>query len=312
MFTQAETIQDETPKGTGLGLALTRQFLEAMGGEVWVESKYGKGSTFFITIPLAETAEPQPEETEKKPVSGKASVTRSERQQGLILLVDDDNKVRKLFSAWLKEANFGVAEASNADDGVKLAEELQPDVIVLDVLMPEKDGWYALRELKSRAKTRKIPVVIASVGEERELALSLGAIDYFNKPINKKRFQKRIAELGLAKNERVLVVDDNPADIRLVSTILESAGIQVLKANGGKKGIEVAMKEKPGLIILDIMMPDLTGFEVIEKLRDVEDTRDISIIVLTEKDLRRRNGEVKASNRRCHEKIVIQPGRIRH
>jgi len=139
--------------------------------------------------------------------------------------------------------------------------------------------------LKSKAKTSDIPVVITSFGEEREMAFSLGAVDYFNKPINKKRFQKRIAEIGLKRHDSVLVIDDNPADIHLVSSILETEGIMTLSACGGKEGIEIIAREKPSLIVLDLMMPDLSGFEVIEKLHETEETKNIPIIVMTIKDL---------------------------
>ena len=191
----------------------------------------------------------------------------------------------KTNSCWLKEAKFNIVEASKADEGIEKAVTLQPDVIVLDILMPEKDGWYALRELKANSKTSRIPVVIASVSEERDVAYSLGAVDYFNKPIDKKRFQRRISELGISKTDRVLVVDDNPADVRLVSSILEAEGIHAIAAGGGREGIDLIKKEIPSLIVLDIMMPDLSGFEVIEKLRETEGAVDIPIIVMTSKDL---------------------------
>lgn len=296
VFTQAETIQDETPKGTGLGLTLTRQFLAAMGGTIWVESEYGKGSTFYFTIPFARTEQAAAgKEAAEKPRK-KGVILPVKREKKLVLVVDDDGAGRRLLAAWLTEENLSIEEASSADEGISKAEELQPDVIVLDILMPEKDGWYALRELKSNSQTCRIPVVIASVSEEREVAYSLGAVDYFNKPINKKRFQSRIVELGITQQDRVLVVDDNPADVRLVASILEAEGIEAIPASGGKEGIELILKEKPSLIVLDIMMPDLTGFEVIEKLRETEGVLDIPIIVMTSKDLT--NEEVEYLSRR--------------
>jgi PAS domain S-box-containing protein len=284
VFTQAETIRDETPKGTGLGLTLTRQFLMAMNGEIWVKSEYGKGSTFFFTIPFVKSVDTASESTEAT-ITGKAGQRSIQRKQVMVLIIDDDPVTRRLFSAWLTEEGYSIAEASNADEGVKQADTLLPDIIILDILMPYKDGWYVLKELKSKAKTSDIPVVISSFGEEKEMAFSLGAIDYFNKPINKKRFQKRIAEIGLKQHDRVLVVDDNPADIRLVSSILEAEGITTFSADGGKEGIEIIVREKPSLIVLDLMMPDLSGFEVIEKLHETEETKNIPIIVLTIKDL---------------------------
>jgi CheY-like chemotaxis protein len=170
--------------------------------------------------------------------------------------------------------------------------------------MPDKDGWYVLNELKSKAKTSNIPVVITSFGEEREMAFSLGAIDYFNKPINKKRFQKRIAEIGLEQHDRVLIIDDNLADIHLVSSILEAEGITALSADSGKEGMEIIHRVKPSLIVLDLMMPELSGFEVIEKLRETGEANDIPIIVMTSKDL----SSDELSYLRCQTEGVVKKG----
>ncbi|HEY95151.1 MAG TPA: PAS domain S-box protein [Dehalococcoidia bacterium] len=285
VFTQAETMEDETPKGTGLGLTLTRQFLAAMDGEIWVESEYGKGSTFFFTIPFTGDLETDSESVEEIPTEKVGQRPLSRQKEELVLIIDDDSVTRRLFSTWLTEEGYSIAEASNADEGLKQAGVLLPDIIILDILMPDKDGWYVLKELKSKVKTSNIPVVITSFGEEREMAFSLGAIDYFNKPINKKRFQKRISEIGLQRHDRVLVVDDNPADLHLVSSILETEGITSISADGGQEGINIILREKPSLIVLDLMMPDLSGFEVIEKLRETEGVKDIPIIIMTSKDL---------------------------
>jgi len=272
VFTQAETIQDETKKGTGLGLTLTRQFVETMGGRIWVESEHGKGSRFTFTLPLARVSELYLDEEEKPTLK---------LGQKRILVVDDDPKARRLLTTWLKEEGYAVVEASCADEGIEKAKELLPEVIVLDVLMPEKDGWHVLQTLKSMAKTRDIPVVVASITDQNELAFSLGAVDYFVKPIDKKRFQQRIAELGITGMHKVLVVDDNPADVRLVTSILEAEDIGALCAYGGEEGVRMAKENKPAAIVLDIAMPDLNGFEVVERLYEDEETRDIPIIMLT-------------------------------
>ncbi|MFC1949370.1 PAS domain S-box protein [Chloroflexota bacterium] len=284
VFTQAETIQEETKKGTGLGLTITRQFIEAMGGSIWLESEFGKSSQFIFTLPLVKEGKTLPEKKVKEKAARKEEV-RPKPGQRQVLIVDDDSKARRLLRIWLREEGFDVIEATDAEEGLKQADELLPDVIFLDILMPEKDGWYVLRELKSRSKTREIPVVMTSVSEERELAFSLGAVDYFVKPIDKKRFLKRIAELGIDGQGKILVVDDNPTDVRLVASILETVNIGVLRAYGGEEGVRKAREDKPVLIVLDILMPDLNGFQVIEKLHEDENTRNIPIIVLTSKDL---------------------------
>ena len=146
-------------------------------------------------------------------------------------------------------------------------------------------GWQIAVALVVIIPVILIPVVITSIVEEEELGFSLGAVDYFVKPVDKERFLKKTAELGVTRQEKVLVVDDTPADVRLVASILEAEGIGVLRAYGGEEGVRIAKESKPALIVLEILMPDLSGFEVIKKLREDEETRDIPIIVLTVKEL---------------------------
>jgi len=152
-------------------------------------------------------------------------------------------------------------------------------------MMPDKDGWQVLQVLKSMPETRNIPVVITSITEEKELGFTLGAIDYFVKPVDRRRFLKKIAELSITRREKVLVVDDNPADVRLVAAILEAENMGALCAYGGEEGVRMAKENDPSLIVLDILMPDLDGFEVIERLRQDKKTRNIPIIILTAKEL---------------------------
>ncbi len=286
-FVQAGALPGKEKEGTGLGLALTKQFIEACGGEIWLGSEPGKGSKFIFTLPLAREGEPYRKGEGGKPVEGipKAEEAGQKLGKKQILVVDDDPRTRSLIEAWLRGEGYAVAQAATGDEGIQKAKELMPAAIILDIMMPSKDGWQVLQELKSTPRMRDIPVVVASIVEEKHLALSLGAADYFIKPIDKKRFLKRIAELGITSKNQVLVVDDNPADVRLVASILEAEGIRTLCAYGGHEGLKIAKESKPALIVLDILMPDLSGFEVIERLRKDEETRDIPVVVLTVKDL---------------------------
>jgi PAS domain S-box-containing protein len=308
-FVQAEALPGKKTEGTGLGLALTKQFVEACGGTIRLESKYGKGSKFTFTLPLGSRRELLPAEKSGEPEGRLPKVERRSAKPGQreILIVDDDRKSRTLMKAWLNEAGYTVIEAANGEEGIKKAEELLPSVIVLDILMPDKSGWQVLQELKSKPRTRNIPVVIVSVVEGKELGFSLGALGYFVKPVDKKRFLKTIAKLGITTQEAVLVIDDNPADIRFISSILEAEGFGVLQAISGEEGLIIAKERKPALIVLDILMPGLSGFEVMEKLYEDEDTKRIPVIVLTVKDLSKEElGILSRQAKATFRKVALQ------
>ncbi len=285
VFVQAETLTEKKQEGTGLGLPLTKQFVEKMGGKIWLESEYGKGSCFSFTIPLVGEGKRQSQKEEEQE-QRLSKVQQDLLQKGkLVLVVDDDRKTRTLLRSWLETAGYNIAEASSGDEGISKARELQPTLIILDILMPGKDGWQVLQELKQLPETKEIPVIVSSVTKEEEMGFSLGAIDFFVKPVEKKRFLKRVDELELNAEKRVLVVEDNPIDMRLVTSILKAEGIGTLCACEGEEGLRMAEEQLPSLIVLDINMPRMNGFEVIERLRNEEKTRDIPVIILTVKDL---------------------------
>ena len=295
-FVQLDTLPEQAKKGTGLGLALTRQFVEIMGGQLWIDSEYGKGSKFTFTLPLVTEGKPHPGVSKEEPEAGLPEAKEFSFKSGQkpILVVDDDRRARNLLRARLEAAGYAVAEAAGGDEGIAKAKELLPAVIVLDVLMPDTDGWQVLRELKSIPEMRDIPVVITSVAEDKELGFSLGAVDYFTKPIDKTRFLKRVKELGLTQIEKVLVIDDNHADVHLITSILKEDGIGTLCAYCGEEGVRLARESKPALIVLDILMPDFSGFEVVERLHEDEKTRKIPIIILTVKELTEEESKVLA------------------
>ena len=286
VFVQGEALPDSTRKGTGLGLALARQFVELMGGRVSVESEYGKGSRFSFTLPRAFDGESQPvgaEEGEERPSLVAGPLTSSHQKE--VLVVDDDRKARSILRAWLEQDGYVVFEATDTEGAIAGATRLRPAVVVLDILMPGKDGWQALQELKSMPDTSDIPVVITSMLTEKELGFSLGAADYFVKPVDKERFLRRVAGLDARAIKTVLVVDDNPPDAHLVASMLRGDGIAAHCAYGGVEAMKMAAETGPDLIVLDLMMPDMNGFEVVDGLRAKENTRDIPIIIVTAKDL---------------------------
>jgi len=199
---------------------------------------------------------------------------------------------------------FRVEFARTGIEALKKARELKPVAITLDILLPEIDGWEVLTRLKQDEATRNIPVVVVSVVDNPRLGRALGALDYFVKPVDRQALLSRLgrytfmAKVG-QEEIRILVVDDEPANLELLESILQPAGFTVLRASGGQEGVDMALADKPHLILLDLLMPNMTGFDVVAALRGAESTRAIPIMVLTSKDLtkedrRQLNGQVAA------------------
>src|SRR5713226_7278030 len=283
-FQQLDAGPGRQQEGTGLGLALTRRFAELHGGQVIVESVLGKGSTFTLRLPLEATT------LRAHAALEPPQVTPSDLRRPLVLVVDDDPQAAEILARTLAAGGFRIKVAHTGPEALTMARDLKPVAITLDILLPEVDGWEVLNRLKADEATQNIPVVVVSVVDNPSLGRALGAFDYFVKPVDGKALLSRLGQYTFTtkvRNEpvRVLVVDDEQANLDLLEALLKPAGFDVLRAGSGREGIDMAISEMPNLILLDLMMPDLTGFDVVEALRVEEATREIPIMVLTAKTL---------------------------
>jgi len=299
-FHQVDSGPGRQQEGTGLGLVLTKRFAELHGGSVSVESVVGRGSTFTIRLPLEADGGTTHAPSELIPLHREAA----DSMRPLVLVVDDNPGAAEILARHLDAGGFRMELARTGTDALMMARRLQPAAITLDILLPEIDGWEVLSRLKADEATRNIPVLVVSVVDKPALGRALGAIDYFVKPVDGKALLSRLSQYAFTsrvKDEtvRVLVIDDERANLDLMETMLTPAGFGVLRANGGQEGIDMAKSQLPNLILLDLMMPEVTGFDVVEALRAEEVTRSIPIMVLTAKgltdhDKQALNGQVAA------------------
>jgi signal transduction histidine kinase/CheY-like chemotaxis protein len=282
-FAQADASTSKKYGGTGLGLALSRKFCQIMGGDLTVASEAGKGSTFTATIPaqVIEVAE------ETVPaVSTPAAEIPSTGSGPLVLVIDDDATVQDLLRRSLNRDGFRVETAADGATGLARARELRPAIITLDVMMPGMDGWEVLAALKEDPETADIPVIVVSIVDERGLGFSLGAADYLTKPLDFSRLSSvvnRHAKVG--QGQRVLVVEDDEATQELLQKRLTKEGWQVVAASNGREALERLTQGPPDLVLLDLMMPEMDGFEFLEAFRKQPGCAQITVVVMTAKIL---------------------------
>jgi len=281
-FTQADASTTRKFGGTGLGLAITKRFCEMMGGSITVTSKPGEGSTFTIRLPTVVT-EPGDEASSEQGVAdfepGKC-----------VLVIDDDPSARDLLERTLSKDGAVVVTAADGDEGLALARELQPKAITLDVMMPGKDGWAVLQELKADPDLREIPVIMVSIEGERKLGYTLGAAEYLTKPLDRRRLSEivtRYRQSGEASG-LAMVVEDDASTREILRRTLENDGWAVSEAVNGRVALDQLCRESeptPLVILLDLMMPVMDGFEFLHELRQIESLRGVPVVVLTANDL---------------------------
>jgi PAS domain S-box-containing protein len=294
-FTQADSTTARRYGGTGLGLAISRRICQGMGGDVILESTFGQGSTFTVRLPASPGAAAAP-----TAVDTALPADLSGRPMATVLIIDDDAVARGLLRRHLTRAGYRVDEAPDGKTGMARARAFPPDVITLDAIMPGMDGWAVLTALKADPDLAHIPVVMATILDDERLGFALGASDYLTKPIDRKRLVATIHRFaGLSSGSRALVVEDDGPARTLLRRTLERAGWVVDEAENGKRGLEALAGQTPNVILLDLMMPEMDGFEFLDTIRREPAWRNVPVIVitakvLTEADRHRLNGGVEA------------------
>jgi signal transduction histidine kinase/CheY-like chemotaxis protein len=320
-FTQADASTTRKFGGTGLGLALTRRFCQMMSGDVTVHSVLGEGSVFTIKLPamvnepVTETTVPTedtqaaldvvaPEETGPLPEAGTC-----------VLIIDDDPLQRDLMQRYLRKEGFTVCTASGGAQGLRMARQLKPAAITLDVIMPEMDGWIVLSALKADPVLCDIPVIMLTMVDDPERGFTLGSSDYATKPVNRQRLSKMLKKYTCPDPPcPVLVVDDDPLARSLTRAILEKEGWAVSEAENGIEALASMENQRPSLIFLDLSMPQMDGFDFAATVRRHPEWRSIPIVVVTAQDLtneerKRLNGNVDSILRKSadsRESILAQ------
>ncbi len=278
-FVQADASTTRKYGGTGLGLAISLRFCEMMGGRLEVESKEGVGSVFRMLLP--QLVEEQPvRRTAETP-----AVADENRPQPRVLVIDDDPLVQDIVGRALMRHGFEVEQAHNGRAGLQRAREWRPDAIVLDVMMPGLDGWGVLTALKGDPEISEIPVVMLTILEESEVGFALGAVDFLIKPVKTQRLATVLHRYCKSEMAQVLIIDDDPASRDVMRRTLESSGHRVTLAEDGEQGIAKLGEMVPDLVLLDLMMPVMDGFAVLEQIRTDPRLDGVPVVVVTAKDL---------------------------
>lgn len=282
-FTQADASTTRKYGGTGLGLVISRRFCQLMGGDIAVESRAGVGTTFTVDLPAV--VEPATEATLALAAAPVEPIRPKTKNRPVVLIIDDDSDAADLMSRTLERSGFATIRATKGGEGIVLAQQQQPAAITLDVMMPGMDGWAVLSVLKSDPLTARIPVIMVTMLQDRQLGYTLGAADFLTKPVDADKLRSVLSKHALQPATRTLVVEDDPDSREMLSRVLIREGHEVTQAENGSVALERIAERRPDLILLDLMMPVMDGFEFLEVLAREPELASIPVIVITAKDL---------------------------
>jgi signal transduction histidine kinase/CheY-like chemotaxis protein len=277
-FVQADSSTSRTYGGTGLGLVISRRFAQMMGGDISVTSEEGKGSRFVLTLPQSfDTASGKDE--------GRARPGTAAGNNGTVLIIDDEPVVHDILARTLERYGFRTESALSGQDGLRLARKIHPQAITLDVMMPGMDGWAVLAALKSDPELADIPVVMVTIVDAKNLGYALGAAEYITKPVDRELLAGVLLRYRGNAATSALVVEDDAASREMVRRMLESEGWRVTEAHNGREALEKLTENPPGIVLLDLMMPEMDGFEFLAEMHRHKEWASIPVVVLTAKDL---------------------------
>jgi signal transduction histidine kinase/CheY-like chemotaxis protein len=295
-FSQADSSTTRKFGGTGLGLAISQRFCRMMGGDIAVASAPGKGSTFRVRLPLSISSGEPPDRPDMAAAACRAG--NGERNAGMVLVIDDDAVARDILQRFLEAEGYAVATAIDGDDGLRKVRELKPALITLDVVMPGIDGWSVLQSLKADPELAHIPVLMVTIVDDKHKGFSLGVADYMTKPVDRKRLLRMLERYRLIGGGAVLIVEDDAPTRQLMRRVFVSEGWHVREAGNGRVGLDMLREKLPELIVLDLIMPELDGFEFVTALKNIPGAAQVPVVVITGADLsaadrRRLNGGVE-------------------
>ena len=297
-FSQADSSTTRKYGGTGLGLTISKKFCEMMGGSINVESEEGRGSTFHVELPLTVKASEDDiiENTSKGRLNHTTKVSKKipmkpSNKPDTILVIDDDITIHDIMQRFADKEGYNLEIAMNGKEGLQMAEAVKPQTIFLDVMMPNIDGWEVLKKLKQNPQLADIPVIMISMVDKKSMGFELGAAEYLTKPLDLEHLTKVLQKYRGHETPSVLIVEDDPDMQEMLVRSLEKQGYETVVAENGESALQKIQENIPDLILLDLLMPQMDGFQFLVNLRTSSDWKDIPVVVVSAKNITKEDRE---------------------